>query len=144
MCAELLDGSAEEIMAKLVEQAQAGEPVALRLAVERLVPVRATRDRAVVFDAPRIERAQDLVSAAAEVVARVACGELTLSEGKEFMALIEQQRKLIELSDVVIRLEAVEQRLGQPAGRESAGDPDVAARVRRIIADHVGDDGRRR
>jgi hypothetical protein len=101
----LLDGDAEAIVRRAVKLARAGDPVALRLCIERIMP---RRERAVSIDMPRIERAHDLVAAVGDVIAAVAAGELTLPEGREFLALLESQRKAIETVDLAVRIEALE------------------------------------
>ena len=63
--------------------------VALKLCVDRLLPIRAARDRAVELVVRAAEPAADLVAATAVVIERAAAGEITLSEAKEFMALFQ-------------------------------------------------------
>jgi hypothetical protein len=137
MCEQLLGDDAEVIMHKLISQAKRGREVALRLCVERLVPSRAARDRSVSFELPDVAKAADIAGAAAAVIAHAAAGEITLSEAKEFMALLEGQRKVIETADLAVRLEVLEARLADDA---PASQPiGFAARVRRL--DHQ-EDGR--
>lgn len=101
----LLDGDAEAIVQKAVAMARAGDPVALRLCVERIIP---RRERSLSIDMLRIERAADLVQAVGDVIAAAAAGELTLPEAREFLALLESQRKALETSDLAVRIEALE------------------------------------
>jgi len=54
----LLDGEAEAVTRKVVELAKEGNPVALRLCLERLLPPR--RDRPINFPLPKVEEAADL------------------------------------------------------------------------------------
>jgi hypothetical protein len=133
LCADLLSASAAPIFEKVIRLAKKGDAIALKLCVDRLLPVRAARDRAVELVLPAAESAADLVRAAAVVIDRAAAGEITLSEAKEFMALLEQQRKAIETSDLCVRIEALE-----ASGAIAAAPPDVAARVRRVLLDHDG------
>ena len=131
-CADLLGADAERIMARLIRSAKAGDKVALKLCVERLLPVRSARDRAVDFALPQVGRAGDLVQAAAAVIEHAASGEITLSEAREFMALLEGERKLIETADLAVRIEALEgvQSLGAGPGEE-----EIRVRVRRLVQD---------
>jgi hypothetical protein len=112
--------------------AKKGDGVALKLCVDRLLPVRAARDRAVELVLPSAESAADLVRAAAVVIERAAAGEITLSEAREFMALLELQRKSIETADLVVRIEALE-----ASGGLAAAPPGVAARVRRVLDERL-------
>lgn len=133
LCADLLSASAIPIFEKVIRMAKEGDVVALRLCVDRLLPVRAARDRAVELVLPAAQSAADLVAAAAVVIERAAAGGITLSEAKEFMALLEVQRKVIETSDLCVRIEALE-----ASGSLSAAPPEMAARVRRVLLDHEG------
>ena len=131
LCAELLGDEAEEVMRSCIKRARKGDGVALRLCVERLLPVKAARDRAVSIDLPAVAAASDLIEAAGAVIHHAAAGDLTLSEAREYMSLLEQQRKLIETSELAVRVEVLE-RAAEPEG---PGGPD-RARVRvRLPAD---------
>lgn len=105
---QILDGDAEAILSKAVEMAKDGDPVAMRLCMDRIIPVR--RDRHVPFALPPITCAADAVKASAALVAAVADGELTPSEAADLGKLIETVLRGIELTDVqdrLARLEAV-------------------------------------
>ena len=135
-CVELLGEESDAIIARLVKDAKGGEPVALRLAVERLVPIRAARDRVVEVELPLVERARDIAAAAAAVIQHAALGDITLSEAREFMALLDTQRRVIETADLAVRIEALEggaDGYGDRAGRPGPGGEEVAARVRKLL-----------
>jgi hypothetical protein len=104
--AQLADGDGAAIVAKLIEQAKAGEPWAVRLIVERVLP---RYERRVDVDLPRAETAADVGQAIADVIDLAASGELTLEEARGFMVLLEQQRRGIETSELAVRLELLEQ-----------------------------------
>jgi len=130
-CLDLLGDSAEEVMRAAIKRAKRGDGVALRLCLERLVPVKAARDRAVEVDLPAIGKAADLVAAAGAVIDRAARGEMSLSEAREFMLLLEGERKLIETSDLAVRIELLERAAGAEQ-EAAAADPDLARRIRRL------------
>jgi hypothetical protein len=132
LCADLLSADAAPIFEKVIKMAKRGDAIALKLCVDRLLPVRAARDRAVELVLPAAECAADLVRAAAVVIDRAAAGDITLSEAKEFMALLEQQRRAIETSDLAVRIEALE-----ASGVIAGGPPDTARRVRRILDERL-------
>lgn len=128
LCADLLGDGAAEIMGVLIEQAKTGEGVALRLCVERLIPMKAARDRAVDVELPDVAAVGDLVQASAAVIEHAARGDITLSEAKEFMSLLEGQRKFVETAELSVRIEALE---GQRAAEAlQALAPGLRARVR--------------
>ena len=62
----LLEGEAEAIGRKCIERAKEGDPVALRLAMERIAPV--GRGRSVHFTMPALETAADLPKALVAVL----------------------------------------------------------------------------
>lgn len=103
--AQLAEGDGAAIVATLIDRAKAGEPWAVRLIVERILP---RYERRVDVDLPRAETAADVGQAIADVIDLAASGELTLEEARGFMALLEQQRKAIETSELAVRLELLE------------------------------------
>ena len=103
--AELLDDDGAKIVRKLIEQAKAGEPWAVRLCTERLLP---RHERRVSVDLPKVTDAASVGDAIASVIELAAEGQLTIEEARGFLALIEQQRKAIETNDLAIRLELIE------------------------------------
>ena len=105
---ELLAGDVEAVVQKLVEEAKGGKPWALRLVIERLVPSR--RSTAVEVELPRMERACDNALGVQAVIEAAAAGEITLDEAREFCALLESQRKILETSELEVRIEALEKR----------------------------------
>jgi hypothetical protein len=102
----LLDGEAEILTRKVVEMAKAGNPVALRLCLERLLPPR--KDRPINLTLPKVEGAQDLPKAFWAVVKAVAQGEITPEEGQALKTMLEAYRKVLETADLEARLSALE------------------------------------
>ncbi len=114
-CQNLLDGDGEAIISKAVELAKRGDGLALRLCIERLVP---RRERTVELELPSIRKAEDIAAAAGVVIDEAAAGRLTLAEAREFLGLLELQRKALETSELAVRLEMLEGGLG---GRDDEG-----------------------
>ena len=106
-CLDLLDGEGEAITRTAIERAKAGDAVALRLVVERVLP--RGRGRAVEIELPAMEKAADLVEGCAAIIDAAAHGELTLGEAREFMALLDGQRKAIESQELAVRVELLEE-----------------------------------
>jgi hypothetical protein len=102
----LLDGEAEALTRKVVELAKEGNPVALRLCLERLLPPR--KDRHVNFTLPRIKGAQDLVKALGAILEAVARGEITPGEGQTLTGMLDGYRKGLETADLETRIAALE------------------------------------
>lgn len=103
---ELLDGDAEKLSRKAVEMALDGDVTALRLCLERIAPVR--KDTPVQFDLPAMETAQEASTAASAVLTAVSEGDITPLEGATLMGLVESYRRTLETSEIVERLEALE------------------------------------
>jgi len=93
----------------------------LRLCIERLLPRRANVVELVL---PLIERANDVAEACAAVIEQAGAGRLTLAEAKEFMSLLDTQRRAIETQDLAMRIEVLER--GGDGGRSvrPLGDRD--------------------
>jgi len=103
----LLDGEAEALTRKVVELAKEGNPVALRLCLERLLPPR--KDRPINFTLPKIEEAADLPKALLAILEAVAQGEITPGEGHTLTAMLNTYRKGLETTDHEARITALEE-----------------------------------
>jgi hypothetical protein len=104
----LLDGEAEALTRQAVTMALGGDATALRLCLERIVPPR--RDTPVSFALPPMQSAGDAARAAGAVVAAVAEGELTPTEGAHVMGLIETYRRTLETTEIEARVTALEEK----------------------------------
>jgi Family of unknown function (DUF5681) len=103
---ELLDGEADAIVRKAVEQAKSGDPVALRLCLERIIPPR--RERPINFELPSIQAPADALNATAALIAAVGAGDVTPSEAAELAKLIEGFMKSLEATDLADRIAKLE------------------------------------
>lgn len=120
---ELLDGSGELIVRKAISLARKGDPVALRLCIDRIIPRRAN---VVELQLPAVRAASDVADAAAAVIETAAAGKITLQEAREFMGLLEARRRAIETQDLAVRIELLERDI------DSDPDDDLGVRVRRL------------
>jgi Family of unknown function (DUF5681) len=102
----LLDGEAEALTRRAVELALAGDPTAMRLCLERILPP--CRERAVKFALPPIESAADIAAAMKAVAAALADGIITPGEGEAIARLVDTFVRAIETSDFERRLSAIE------------------------------------
>ncbi|MGH7061233.1 MAG: hypothetical protein ACREFH_12660 [Stellaceae bacterium] len=91
---------------KAVELALAGDPAALRLCVERILPP--CRERAVKFVLPPIESAADIAPAMKAVAAALADAVITPGEGEAVARIVTTFIRAIETSDFERRLKVVE------------------------------------
>lgn len=102
----LLDGEGEAIIRKAIENALNGDMAAIRLCMERLIPVR--KDRSVSFALPEINGANDGAKAMAGVLRALADGDITPSEASSVAGVIEIYRKTLETAEFEGRLQSLE------------------------------------
>jgi len=105
----LLDGEGEKITRKAIRLALNGDPVALRLCLERLVPVR--KDSPVRITLPKIVSVSDIAAGIGKVFEGVSKGIITPSEGATLAGLLEQHRHALESTQLELRLTALEEGL---------------------------------
>jgi len=105
---DLLDGESEALTRKAVELALAGDPVALRLCLDRLLPV--LRERPVSVALPPMSTSKDAVAGSAALIEAVAAGEIAPGEARELGRLIELHLKAVEVHELETRLAALEAR----------------------------------
>ena len=106
---QLLEGEAEGITRKAIEQALAGDRIALRLCLDRIAPLR--RDRPVDFRLPPIESAEDAEKAGAALLRAVAADRLSGREAAPIMALLVAQKDLVVAGDHERRIIGIESKL---------------------------------
>lgn len=82
-----LEGEGEALARKAVEMALNGDVVALRLCLERLVPVR--KDGAVKFDLPPLEKSEDAPAAASAVLKALADGQISPADAESALKVID-------------------------------------------------------
>jgi hypothetical protein len=92
--AVLLDGESEALTRKAVELALAGDPTALRLCIERILPP--CRERAVRFELPPIENAHDVSVAMNAVTSALARGIITPGEAERIANVVETFARAID------------------------------------------------
>jgi hypothetical protein len=104
----LLDGEAEALTRKAIELALAGDVIALRLCLERILPPR--RERPMEFSLPTLRSPADLAAAMAALAGAAAAGEIMLGEAAEFAKLLETYTRALETTEFEWRLRALEAR----------------------------------
>ena len=97
----------DAIVEAVVTAAKGGDPTAMRLCIERLIPVR--RGRPITFPLPALKTADDVGNAIGTIVQGMARGELTPDEAGAVAAVVELRRKAIETSELEKRIAALEQ-----------------------------------
>jgi hypothetical protein len=106
---EMMQGEAEAVTRKAIDLALAGDSVAMRLVMERLVsPI---RERPVTLAMPKISAASDLIAAASALTDAVASGDITPGEAASLSTLVGNVSKAIETIELSERLAKIEERL---------------------------------
>ena len=101
-----LDDEAENLTRKAVELALTGDPNALRLCLERLVP--RAQDRPLTVSLPPVKTSADAAKAMSAIIEAVAGGELTPTEGRAVAGLVENYRRTLETEELEGRVTALE------------------------------------
>jgi hypothetical protein len=101
-----LEGEAEALTRKAVEMALAGDPTAMRLCIERLLPP--CRERAVKFVLPPIKSAVDIAPAMDAVTSALASGTIAPGDAATIAAVVDTFVRAIEASDFERRLKIME------------------------------------
>jgi hypothetical protein len=105
----LLEGEAEALTRVCINRAKTGDSTALRIVMERISPP--VRERAVMFELTPVTTAADLPVALGSILAAVAAGELSPSEGQALCAMLAAQRQALETVALAERLGELERRL---------------------------------
>ena len=103
----LMDGQAEEITRKAIEAAKSGDMTAIRLVLERVLPAR--KDNPVMFDLPEITSAGDAAKAMGAIMAAVAGGKITPSEGGEAAKLMGVYIEALKTAELEKRIKQLEE-----------------------------------
>jgi hypothetical protein len=114
----MLEQHGENILKKAVIMALQGEKAAIRLCIERLIPVR--RHGTVKFKLPRLVSVADIAKASSEVVHAVADGKLTSAEGEAMTSMLEKVRQTFESATLEDRIRALERQQLKGAQNETA------------------------
>jgi len=105
---EILEGDLKAITRVCIDKAKAGDLLAVKLILDKLLPNR--RERSITLKLPRVKGAQGLPQALETVMQAVAQGEITPSEGQALTGMLEAFRKGLEFTDIEARLTALEER----------------------------------
>jgi hypothetical protein len=111
----LLDGQAEKITQRAIDKALEGDGMALRLCIERLLPVR--KDCPITLKLPKMEKIEDASKALGAITGATSQGEITPLEGQSMANIIEAHRKAIETMNLERRLTELEEKAEKDKGK---------------------------
>jgi hypothetical protein len=103
---EALEDGGIAIIRKIKSQALKGDPTAMRLCMERLLPVAKAPNSC--FPLPLVERAEHLSEAIAAIAKAVSEGRLSPLEGESVAKIVECQVRVFEAADFDARLRFLE------------------------------------
>ena len=106
---DLLDRLTPAVLKKLYELLQAGDPVAVRILADRVLP----RRRLLQVDLPVVVSLADVATAQQSIAALVAAGELDSGEAADLAAVVDRQGQALERRDLEERLSRLEDQMGK-------------------------------
>jgi hypothetical protein len=113
---EMMDSHGEALIKQCQVLALKGDPTALRLCLERLLPpCKPPNNR---FLLPAVRTASDVGLALQSVLQEVARGRLSAQEGEAIAAILENHRRAIDSEEFGQRLQALERQVAEsPRGK---------------------------
>lgn len=105
----LLEGEAENLARKAVEMALNGNPLALKLCLERILPP--LKDRPIQLDLPKIASLPMAGQAMSQILDLVSAGEVTPQEGHLLVSALSVYVKNQEIIELERRMRALEKTL---------------------------------
>jgi len=105
----IFDEYAPHLARKVVAKALEGDPQALRICMDRIMPV--PRDAGIPIHLPKIKSMGDVADAAGKVTRDMGKGNLSPSEGERMMNVLETHARLIENSETEKRVEKLEEHM---------------------------------
>jgi hypothetical protein len=106
VCQDTLESLADPLTKICLSLAFQGNPTAMRLCMERIMPAR--RQRALHFKLPSTKTLADVAEASESVLSDVARGKLTPAEGEAVSGMLDGRRRMIESQELDQRLRALE------------------------------------
>ena len=103
---DLLVPHAEQLVSKAVELALAGDPTALRICIDRLIPPAKAKGDPVVLPAP----SNSLAENGRNVIRALAHGTLSPEEAAEILRALAAQARILEIDEIEKRVAALEAR----------------------------------
>jgi hypothetical protein len=114
---EILDGHGESITKKCALLALQGDPTALRLCMERLIPPR--KEHPIKLKLARVTTAAEISEAVSNVIEAVVEGQLLPSEAEAITSILDVKRRAIDTHEHHKRIDVLESHGGD---RRKEGD----------------------
>jgi hypothetical protein len=127
MLESMLDEYGTAVVRKCLAKAIEGDPTAMRLVMERLLPL--ARDTRVQFRLPKMKSSAGLVKAGEAVLKAMAAGELGVEPARDVLAMLASHSRILEDQAMDQRVRALEQGrsgTGTLETLETAGEPGAS------------------
>jgi hypothetical protein len=102
---QMMDGEIESIVRVVIDRAKAGDPAAMKLCLDRVLPRRS--ERTISFELPPLTGAPDAAGAIATIAAAIGSGELTPSEAASLMKVVDAYARTHERATFENRVQAL-------------------------------------
>lgn len=102
----ILQDNATEICHQLIEQAKRGNVQAIKIVIDRILPI--CKERHITVDLPQIKSPSDVLTAINLITAAVSEGKISPSEGEALGRIVDINIKTLELNSYEERLRALE------------------------------------
>jgi hypothetical protein len=104
---QLLQSDLDNICRKLTEEALTGNMQAIKLVLDRVLPPK--RDRAIDIGLPKLQTADDAVTAMALIIDAVGSGNITPNEGEAISRVVDAFVRAIQAHDIEKRVSLLEE-----------------------------------
>ena len=102
----MMEGGLEAILDQVVAKAKAGDMLACRMILDKIIPTQ--KDRTVAIELPSISTLDGVGRAQSEILQAVVDGDITPNEGERIAAIVEGRRRAIETVELEARITELE------------------------------------
>ena len=119
----LLQPHSRALIAKAVELALEGDTTAIKLCLDRLIPQVKPKDEAVTFTLgpDGVNNPKGILATGENIIKAVSQSDLTPEQGRTLTAVLESQRKFMEMAELDQRLTALEKALEKEQNCAASG-----------------------
>jgi hypothetical protein len=100
---QMMEEEGPNIVRTVIDMAVAGNPMMLKLCLERIMPAR--KERAAALELPKVERSQDVPAASSAIIAAMGEGTLSVVEAKMHLEVLEMHKRTLEAAEHKARME---------------------------------------
>jgi hypothetical protein len=104
----MMEGSLEAILDQVVAKAKAGDMLACRMIIDKIIPPQ--KDRTIAIELPPIASIDGVGRAQSEILQAVVDGDITPNEGERIAAIVDSRRRAIETVELEARITELEGR----------------------------------